>query len=98
MYLSPGTHMIDKAITAEVSAAILHFKYFRNFYAAVKEEVKRKEHWDNASEYKAYAKILDRSDLYFYYGKSARFSGSQQLIDLGIMQDSKALQDYAGEK
>jgi len=93
--LLAGTHFVNNAKMADICAAILHFKYFSNFYASIEEEIKRKEHWDNAREYKAYAKILDQPDLSFYYDKSVRFTDSQQLIDLGIMKDSLAMRDFA---
>jgi hypothetical protein len=64
-----------------------HFKFFNDFYEYVKSEVKRKEHWDNASEYTAYwEKISNNPKLSAMYEGSLKYSKSIQLVDIGLMK------------
>ena len=94
-FLWAGTHFIEGASVAGEEGALLHFKYFDDFVPRVAEEVGREEHWDNSAEYKVYAgKIEQNLDLNLHYSKSLRFKNSDQLVDLGIMKTSTALDNY----
>jgi hypothetical protein len=91
-----GAHFINKAVMADICAAVLHFKYFSDFCTIAKREAERKEHWNNAHQYVAYAKkILREPSLSLYYENSARFTNSEKLVKMGIMKDSVAMQVFA---
>jgi len=96
MFLLEGTHFIEKASIADIEGVSLHFKYFNDFHPRVTEEARRGEHWDNAAEYKVYVKkIKQNPKLSIYYSKSLQFTGSEQLLDLGIMKTSADLDAFA---
>jgi hypothetical protein len=67
-----------------VSGVLFHFKYVNLLTQKAAEEMKRGEHYDGSSEYKAY---LDAGDpLLFDPEVSVRFTGTRQLQELGFMQ------------
>ncbi len=97
MALSWGTHYIyGKEISiSDIQGALLHFKYFSDFYRRTAEEVKRKKHWNEAIEYRSYMCVLKQNpNLKLYYDKSVKFVGSQQLIKFGIMKSSMELDNF----
>ncbi|NEP72057.1 MAG: glycosyltransferase [Okeania sp. SIO2G4] len=67
---------------------LLHFKYFSSFSGYVKDQVERKEHYNQGMQYLEYAKGIDKNhNLTLYNPKySLQFKNSQQLLDLGIMK------------
>jgi hypothetical protein len=54
-----GMHNVTTAKIADVTGALLHFKYLQDFHERVVEEAKREQHWNQASEYKAYARAVE---------------------------------------
>lgn len=96
IYLSPGTHFIEGAHVAEIQGALLHFKYLHDFLPRVKEETAREEHWQNAKEYKAYLKTIGGTAPDFHAPASVKYSGSGQLVDLGLMKSSPRLDRFSG--
>lgn len=96
MHLSPGMHFIENAHVANIRGALLHFKYLQDFPLRVKESVEREEHWQKAKEYKAYLKTLGDSAPSFYSPASAKYSGSGQLVDLGLMKGSPRFDSLSG--
>jgi len=95
MFLSPGTHFIEGASIADIEGATLHFKFLHDFNSRAVEEAEREEHWDNAVEYKAYAKrIRQHPDLNLHYSRSTQFAGSDQLVNFGIMKTSENLDAF----
>jgi hypothetical protein len=92
-----GMHWIDHAAVADVSGAVLHFKYFSDFADRVREEVARKQHWSDAAEYREYLGALARvPDLCPHYDGSVRFTDSSQLTALGIAHSSPAFDEFCG--
>ena len=85
-----STHFLNQEIEiADISATILHFKYFSDFHSRAKEEVKRKEHWEGASEYRVYLEIMENQpNLTLHYDKSVSYKNSSQLLELGFMKVS----------
>lgn len=96
MYLSPGTHFIEGARAADIQGGLLHFKYLHDFLPRVEEEAAREEHWQKAKEYKAYLKTLGGTAPNFHAPASVKYSGSSQLIDLGLMKSSPRLDSFLG--
>lgn len=81
------TNCSETEIAAE-SGCLLHFKYFSCFHNYVRQQVSRKQHYDNAMQYKEYAQVLSENEALTFYDKkhSIKLQGSQQLAQLGIMQ------------
>ncbi len=88
--LSGGQHWTN--LPAERIAAargcLLHFKYFSSFPALVAQEVRRKEHANQAMLYSEYERGLrEQPSLTFYDpAHSLRLENSQQLVRLGVMK------------
>jgi len=73
---------------SNVTGVLLHFKFLEDFLARVRIEVARKEHWDGASEYSRYlAKLEQNPGLNFKYPGSVAYENSDQLVQLGLMQE-----------
>ena len=81
------THAVSPIPLAQMTGALLHFKFLGDFHDRVETEVLRGEHFAGASEYKIYAEILRRGEaLNLWYEQSVRFQSSRQLVELGLMQ------------
>lgn len=89
-----SSHIINNIKISSTTGCLLHFKYFFSFINYVEEEVKREQHWQEASEYKKYAEIIDNPDEFTLYDsvESVQLENSQQLIDLGIMKTGVSTQ------
>jgi hypothetical protein len=82
-----STHIIDGLTPAPVTGALLHFKLVADMFARVEQEVTRKEHWRGAVEYSVYAEVLAANPgLSARCESSVRFTGTDQLVQLGLMQ------------
>lgn len=88
--LSGGQHWtnLPRPLIADDSGCLLHFKFFADFGAYVREQVVREEHYDNATQYKEYlAKIDSCSHIKLFDSRySIRFTNSRQLVEMGIMR------------
>jgi hypothetical protein len=81
----------------EFGAAILHFKMLDDFPPRASDESQRAEHWHEAVEYKRYAERFGATpNLNARYQGSARYAGSQQLVDLGYMREAYAVPHGSG--
>ncbi len=68
------------------TGCLLHFKHFASFRTKVEEELERKEHYNESAEYKLYAAGLTQEEkLVLWNPASARFTGWEQCVDLGLM-------------
>ena len=86
VWLTRGSHAIDGVRMSQISGAVYHFKYYADFLTRVPLEARRGEYFNDASEYKDYARILDGNtglQLHFYGSRLAR--SSLELIQLGLM-------------
>ena len=80
---------------AEVTGALLHFKYLPAFAAQVGAEVARGQHYLGGKEYRAYQRRLAReAGLSLLAGISRRYRGSDQLVELGFMHSSPAYEAH----
>lgn len=84
---------------ADVSGALLHFKYLPEFAAQVRAEVSRGQHFLGAKEYRAYQRRLEHGeDLSLIAAASQRYRDSMQLVELGLMQTSTPFESYVRER
>ena len=94
--LRTGNHNIKNGSHvkfATFTSAILHFKFFADFHLRALEEVGRGQHFNGAQEYKRYVKMISRKgSLSFLYSGSREYAGSHQLIELGLIESSDALE------
>lgn len=85
-----STHTIAGIRLARPTGALLHFKLFGDFVDDIETEVERAEHWQGGAQYAAYARVLGQDpDLSAMYEGSARFAGTGQLVDIGLMKPEK---------
>ena len=85
-----STHRVGGGIAlSDASCVLLHFKLFSDFVESVAQEAMRKEHWDSAAQYAAYAEVLcEQPDLSAGFPGSMSYEDSRQLIALGLMRDT----------
>lgn len=82
-----STHVIRGVRLAELTGVLLHFKFFADFEMRAHSEATRKEHWDQAHQYKTYADGIGKSpQMSAYYAGSAQYRNPDQLVELGLMQ------------
>ncbi len=94
-WVSGGMHRVVGFDPAPIKGAALHFKFFSNFHERVVEEAEREEHWLGAVEYKGYAaKMTAEPGLTLWHPGSIQFTGSAQLIELGLMRTSDDCKKY----
>lgn len=92
-YLNVNHFVSDKFVAAEMGA-LLHFKLLGDFHARALEELKRGQYYDGATEFRRYAKKLHEDpNMMFMSRCSTRLQDDEQLVRLGIMQDTPAWLD-----
>ena len=80
---------------AEVSGALLHFKYLPDFPGQVRAEVARGQHYQGAKEYRGYLRRLAGSGGLSPLGPaSQRYRDSRQLVELGLIATSPAYESH----
>jgi glycosyltransferase involved in cell wall biosynthesis len=78
-YLS-STHLITDLPLSNLFSALLHFKFLHDFHDRAKIEAARREHWNEAVEYRVYLASLERNDkLSFYWPGSVAWENSEAL-------------------
>jgi hypothetical protein len=91
MYYEASTHKLSNARVCDVTGVLLHFKLFADFATRIEEEVTRREHFDNASQYAAYWDVISqRQDVCAFYRGSVRYESSRQLMAMGLLHSSEA--------
>jgi glycosyltransferase involved in cell wall biosynthesis len=90
MFLSKGTHFIQGGRASDMRGVLLHFKFLQDFADNVEREVARKQHYQNAAEYKSYLAKVEYCRKSSLTGPlSEEYTDSNQLVSLGIMRSSK---------
>lgn len=86
-----GMHFVAGTRVAPLTGASLHFKYFSDFPDAVRTAVARRQHWQQGSSYRAYARALEREpDLSPWFAGSGTWRGSASLVACGILRSPNA--------
>lgn len=90
-----STHWISSKTVASDTGVLLHFKFLQDFHRRAVQEAARGEHWNNASEYRRYAALLEQQpDLTLISQASTRFESTAQLVELGLMQETDDWKRY----
>ena len=66
-----------------VTGCLFHFKFMSSLSAKAAEEMERRQHFAGSAEYRRYAAADDVS--LFREGLSTRYTGPDQLVELGLM-------------
>lgn len=90
-----ATHVMTPVKLSSVTGALLHFKYFSDFYEKALLEAKRGVYGGGGRQYKRYATGIEKNrnnEHLFYYEGSTKYKDSQGLLDLGIIKTSNDLE------
>jgi hypothetical protein len=83
MRLSEGLHCASGVSRSRERLAFAHFKYHRGFREKVMQEIARKQHFDNASEYRRYMNMLSEAGgRFFDPALSQHYQGADALLDM----------------
>jgi tetratricopeptide (TPR) repeat protein len=81
---------------ADITGALLHFKYLPEFAQQVRAEVARGQHYLGAKEYRTYLRRLEAGQGLSLMGPaSCCYQGSRQLVELGLVQTSARFEQHA---
>lgn len=96
LFLRLGLHTIEGARIAEEQGAVLHFKYLQDFKEKALREAARGVYWNASAEYKAYAeRFRKEGDFSLWHPEAKSYEGWRQLVDLGLMTSTPALDSAA---
>ncbi|PJE31413.1 Glycosyl transferase family 2 [Pseudooceanicola antarcticus] len=81
---------------ADISVALLHYKFIGAFTARVKEAVDRREHFQGAHFYKLLQRDFSEKagGEQLVSGSSVRYRGAAHLVDLGLLRTSSAWEGH----
>jgi hypothetical protein len=83
MRFAEGLHYASGVTPARERLAFAHFKYHRGFREKVMQEIARKQHFDNASEYRRYMNMLSEAGgRFFDPALSQQYQGADALMDM----------------
>jgi Glycosyl transferase family 2 len=86
-----STHLLRPMALApqQPSGVLLHFKFLQDFHARAEDAVARDAHFDGSREYRRYLEALQRDPAFsLHAAQSVRYTGPDQLVDLGLMRDT----------
>ena len=94
-----STHLIETPQPARATCVLLHFKFLSDFHATVEREVGRQEHWNAASQYRSYREVVaEQPEISLHYPGSVRYRDTRQLLELGFMRSSEALDGFLAKR
>lgn len=81
-----------------VTTALLHFKFFADFYDKAILEAARGQHYGSAVEYQRYSRHhRNKSNTTFMYDGSVCYTGTSDLLQHDLIKTSPAYQDYVAK-
>lgn len=93
-----STHTIKNLRLACLTGVLQHYKFFSDFYLYAEQETARKEHWDESAQYESYWEVLrEDPNLSAYFAASMKYTGSAQLIELGLISSSEQFECYVNQ-
>lgn len=88
-------HLVSFAKVADISAALLHYKFLNDFPRVVAKAVAEKQYFQGSAEYQRYQDVLRETEqLTLRSPHSVQFETTQQLVDLGVLAVSDRYQSY----
>ncbi|WP_270936143.1 glycosyltransferase family 2 protein, partial [Falsiroseomonas oryzae] len=98
--LLASTHRLAPMAMAprQPSGVLLHFKFLQDFHARAQDAVARRAHWDDSREYRRYLERMETEPEFSLCSPAARaYRGPEQLVALGLMEDTADWQAARGE-
>lgn len=86
-----STHFMKPAPArlAQVSSALLHFKFLSDFHHRAEHEAARRQHYDGAREYRKYMeKLAENPSLSLFYEGSKEYRKSTDLVQAGLIRNA----------
>lgn len=94
-----ATHSMEpmKVSPQQPSGVLLHYKFLQDFHERAVDAVARNAHWDGSREYRRYLEVVRRNPAFSLHGPdSIRYTGTDQLVALGLMRDAPDWQAARG--
>lgn len=96
------SHVMEKpenGSMAEVTGALLHFKFFSDFDEKAKNHIAKGQYYNGSQEYRRYlAYMLKNPDFSFLYKGSLKYADSNSVLGAGLIKSTKDYDRYASEK
>ena len=84
-----STHIVDGVREADITGALLHFKFFSDFIERVNVAVSERQYWNDSEQYEQYQNaIKGNAKLAAFDRDSVFYRDSKQLIALGLIKTS----------
>lgn len=82
-----ATHELNPVKLSATTGVLLHFKFFADFHARAERAIALKNHAGDSAEYRQYLEGMSKiKGGCFMYPGSQRYTGSKQLLELGLMR------------
>ena len=91
-----STHTLYPVPLAQETGVLLHFKFIAGFIDRARIEAERQQYWQGAKRYAEFSRRMDTSQpIDFRCELTERFVSTAQLVELGLMTGSPALDAVA---
>lgn len=92
-------HCLTPVKLADMTGALLHFKFFSDFHHRAEAEAARGEHFAGGREYRVYHEILARNPALTLMGDGSRcFENSDQLVRYRLMRAPEGYRRFVAER
>ena len=96
LHYGSSTHTLGPVPLAAETGVLLHFKYMADFIDRARIESERKQYWQGAKRYTEFDRRFARTGVIdFRCDVTERFTSTDQLVALGLMRSSPALDALA---
>jgi len=94
-----NNHQHTHLPVADVSAAVLHYKFIGDLVGRIDEAIERGEHFMGARFYRALrSSITSPESAKLVSEHSVRYAGSAQLVDLGLLQTCIRWEEFRADR
>ncbi len=91
-----GQHRVIGTKLSSIEGGLLHFKFSSSVNNYLKEEIKRKEHWEKGRFQRQIYHLLKKDpNLSLYYVGSVKYINSKQLLKKGMIISTKEFDNYS---
>ena len=88
-----STHQVNPQKLSVATGVLAHFKFFSDFHDRVAQAINSGQHFGGSVEYKRYQQMMEAgADRGFRYEGTCQYTSSQQLLNLGLIRSSPAVE------
>ncbi|MFZ1428569.1 MAG: tetratricopeptide repeat protein [Geminicoccaceae bacterium] len=96
LHYASSTHTLFPVPMAAETGVLLHFKFMADFIDRARIEAERKQYWQGAKRYSEFSRrFAQAAHIDFRCELTERFHSTAQLVELGLMRSSPALDALA---